>query len=295
MKKLVVGVLFANVLFGFDTFVDGLSLPSKQIPVARTRYEIAPYAGISYYTGSTKKERGSISGLYFANIEVGYKTEIDVKYQNITLQNSSSINQEDFSLLINFLDYYNYLYKFGLHYIASQDNISDNGNIFIGGFLTNYDYYQYGSFLYYSTYRDSNKGPSFVQLSPQIGISFGNCCRGISKFYAQFKIDYIKSLTNVKVNNLDSSYLSSEILLTAYNADLTTTMTFWFGKRSFAVSDFGLVVDNLQQNEKGGVKIAQSYQINRFSLISGAYIYTNFDENGKSSLHTLMFNYSYKF
>lgn len=301
MKKIVIGTLcVSSLLFSFDeVFLDALYLPtdvmpSRQTPIRSVNYHIMPYAEYLSYSGETTKDIGSIGGVYISNIARTYKTEIDIKYTNISIKNDTDYKQAEFSLLLNYIPYQiNYI--MGMHYIKNNTEYTDNGIVLITGVIKTTNSYKYGSYLYYSNYSNANDtSPDFIQLSPQIGFNIGNSPYVWNRFYVEARFDYTKTLINKDENDLKSSYSSGELSFSAYNGPFSTSAGVWFGKRNFIVRNKGLVVDNINQNQTGGVKIAENYQIDKFSSITLGYEYTNFDDS-KSELSNILLSYDQKF
>ena len=265
--------------------------------IAATSYNVLPYAGYIDYSGTTTKDNGYVGGVYLSAFKSPWKTEVDAEHTKIYYKNSiPTLKQSDFTLKINYYQGYNLAYNLGFHYINSTDNLTDSGKVFMGGIL----YYQTlkynaGIDIYYSDYSNLSTSPKIYQISPKAGINFGDYNSKIGSFYAEVKVDYIKPSHNKSENNLKNSYTSIELTLNNYNGNFTTGINGWIGKRSFAVENGGFIVNNIGNEQTGGIKVSESYKIDKVQSVKAEYSYTKFKENGNSHSQTLLASYSYNF
>jgi len=280
MKKLVL----SGLLFG-------------SLAMAATSYDVLPYAGYIDYSGSTTKDNGSVFGVYISAFESPWKTELDLEHTTISYNNNTTdLTQNDFTGIVHYYQGYNLDYKLGMHYVDSTDKLTDKGLVFIAGILY-YKTLKYnaGVDVYYSDYSNQSTSPGLYQISPKAGINFGNYNSKIGSFYAEGKIDFIKVGHNREENGLKNNYTSIEATLNNYNGAFTTSVSGWIGKRVFAVENSGFIVNNLADEQTGGIKVSESYKIDKASLAKVEYSHTKFKENGNSSSNTFLVSYSYNF
>jgi hypothetical protein len=293
MKK----VLLAGLVFG-------------SIAMAQTYYDVLPYAGYLNYGGSTTKDKGYIGGVYFSATQSPWKTEIDAEHTNISYKSQTEtdkfgrtttttqpdLKQTDLTLKVNYYQGDDLVYNAGLHYINTTDTLTDNAKIYMAGVL----YYKTakcnaGIDVYYSDYSNLSISPKLYQISPKVGMNFGDYNSNIGSFYAQAKIDYIKPIKNRSENDLRNSYTSLELNLNNYYGKFTTSINGWIGKRAYAVENSGFIVNNIGNEQTGGMKIAESYKLDKTQSIKFEYSYTKFKDNGNSHLNTYLVSYNYGF
>ena len=280
MKKLIL----SSLLFG-------------SLAMAQTYYDILPYGGYINYSGTTTKDSGYVSGVYFSAFSSPWKTEMDMEHTQIDYtDNTPSLKQNDFSMFLNYYEGYDLQYSFGIHYIDSTDDLTDSGQVYKFGILCYKTYaWNRGVDIYYSNYSNLNTSPKLLQISPKAGINFGDYYSIIGSFYAEIKMDYIKVLKNQRINDLDSVYKSVDFTLNNYNSKFITSLNMWFGKRAYAVENGGFIVNNIGDEQNEGLKISEEYKIDTYSSIKFAYSYTKFKENGNSSSRTYLLSYNYNF
>jgi hypothetical protein len=267
--------------------------------MAQTYYSALPYAGVINYSGDTAKDNGYVGGVYFSAFKSPYKVELDAEHTQIKYKdNTPTLNQSDFTGIFHYYQGYNLDYKLGIHYISSDDKLTDKAKIFTAGILY-YKTLKYntGIDLYYSDYSNLSTSPKLWQISPKAGINFGNYYSKIGSFYAEAKIDYIHPSKNKDENNLKSSYTSGEFSLSNYKGAFTTKLSGWIGKRVFAVDNGGFIVNNLTSEQKFGAKVSESYKIDKKSNIKIEYSYTKFDGDTSGNAHsnTYLASYNYNF
>jgi hypothetical protein len=269
-----------------------------------------PYGGVINYSGSTTRDKGNVLGMYMSSYGAPYKTELDLGHTTISYNDGSpDLKQTDFTGIIDCYQGYNWVYKGGIHYISSDDSLTNKGKIFIAG-ATYYkaNKYNMGMDVYYSDYDNESDSPKVWQFTPKAGISFGQYNSDLGSFYAEVKLDYInltqsvtttKTVGNIMTNTTTTttttfkgSYASSQISLSNYKGAFTTSVAFWGGERVYAVDNGGFVVNNLSDKQKGGFKFSEAYKINNKSSVKFEYVYTKFDgELGNSQ--SKLFSVSY--
>ena len=307
MKKLILGTFFvgSSLFAQYDGMLltDDLGLlvnnnnvsykavkyyPKKYYGRSNEYYNILPYMGIMGYTGTTTKSVGVVSGLYLSDFKSPWKTEFDVEYSLIKYKdNTPTLKQNDFTLLVNYFQGYNLAYKFGIHYISSTDELTNLGKIFTLELLYYKTLkYNIGIDYYYSDYSNSTTPTTIKQISPKFGFNIGDYYSAIGSFYIETKIDYIQANKN---------YSSTEFKFNNYNGNFTTSLGIWMGERSFEVAKAGFVVNNSSIKQTGGFSISESYKIDKTSTLKLEYSKTNFEENGNSNSKVILASYSYSF
>ena len=262
------------------------------LAMAQTNYTFIPYGEVSTYSGDTDKDYGTSAGIYFSGQENSYETIIGVEGKRVVYKNESlndDISQTDITgmLKLNVIDNFNA--KIGIHHIVSTDDLTDGGNTFIGGINLNSNSLNFDLNVYYTNY-DNLVSLDITQLSPEIGVNFGN---------NSFKIkgDFINIENNDKVG-LKDNYSSTEVTFKNQTGIFGTTLSGWLGKRIFAVSNNGFTVNNISDEEKGGVYISENIQLDNFSSLEIGYSYTKLEgikSGDNASKNSVNIAYSYKF
>ena len=106
------------------------------LAIAQTNYTFIPYGKVSTYSGDTDKDYGTSAGIYFSGQENSYETIVGVEGKRVVYKNKSlndDISQTDITgmLKLNVID--NFDAKIGIHHIVSTDDLTDGGNVLIGG------------------------------------------------------------------------------------------------------------------------------------------------------------------
>jgi hypothetical protein len=260
--------------------------------MAQTNYTFLPYGEVSTYSGDTDKDYAVSPGIYFSGQENSYETIIGVEGKRVVYKNESSnddISQTDITgmLKVDVIDNFNA--KIGIHHIVTTDDLTDGGNTLIGGIDFNNNSFNLALNVYYTNY-DNLVSLDVTQLSPAIGFNFGN---------NSFKIkgDFINIENNDKVG-LKDNYSSTEIIFKNQTGIFGTTLSGWLGKRIFAVSNNGFAVNNISDEEKGGVYISENLQLDNFSSLEIGYSYTKLEgikSGDNANKNSLNISYSYKF
>ena len=281
MKKLVL----SGLLFG-------------SFAMALTTYNFMPYAGHLNYSGNTNKDNGYVGGIYISAFESPWKTEIDLEHTEIKYKDSSPrLKQSDATLLIHYYEGYDLAYKMGVHYIDSRDTLTDNSKIYMAGILYYKTLrYNLGVDFYYSDYSNQDDSPKIYQASPKLGFNFGNYYSMLGSFYFETKFDYIKPGHNQAKNNLEDSYKSYEFTLNNYNGAFTTSLNVWNGHRIFAVENDGFIVNNISDEQTGGFKVSENYNIDKMNSLKLEYSYTEFLENNlDADVRNVLVSYNHSF
>ncbi len=213
------------------------------------------------YTGYLSLWKGRVN-----NLQLGVEdTYIESK------KGYSDINQIDFTLLYSNVNgiLKNHAFTFGVHYIKSDDDLTDNGYTFFfdGTYLNYQTKYPYlfnwsaGVGVFYSDY--SNLVDFYVfQLTPHTSfriyssLTFGGLYADVVGYYI-----YLNNSDKVGVN--ESNYYSLDVALRYYYGRYEFKIGGWAGKQVFAVKKGGFVVYNLSEKYKGGVYIETAYNFSK--------------------------------
>jgi len=278
MKKIVLSI----ALFG-------------SLAMAQANYNFVPYGKITKYSGDTDKDYATSGGIYISGTEKPYETIVNIEAKQITYDNSTNnkddISQTDITGIFKYEAIDNLNLKIGVHHIVSTDDLTDGGNILIGGIGFNApNFVKLGLDLYSTTYEDFSSF-DVNQFSPKIGFDFGNNS-------VELRGDFINISKNEKLG-LNSSYSSAELTIKNQTGIWTTSLSGWGGKRIFAVSNSGLSVNNIPEEEKGGVSISENINLNNFSSLKIGYAYTKLKgdskNNGNANKNSVNIAYIYKF
>jgi len=262
------------------------------LAMAQTNYTFIPYGEVSTYSGDTDKDYGTSAGIYISGTEKPYETIIGAEGKRVVYKNEASkddISQTDITgmLKLNIIDNFNA--KIGIHHIVSTDDLTDGGNTIIGGINLNRNSLNFDLNVYYTNY-DNLVSLNITQLSPEVGFNFGN---------NSFKIkgDFINIENNDKVG-LKDSYSSTEVTFKNQTGIFGTTLSGWLGKRIFAVSNNGFTVNNISDEEKGGVYISENIHLDNVSSLEIGYSYTKLEgikSGDDASKNSVNIAYIYKF
>jgi hypothetical protein len=263
------------------------------LALAQTNYTLIPYGKVNIYSGDSEKDYGTSAGIYLSGQENPYETIIAAEGKKVVYKNKSSnddISQTDIMgmLKFNVTDIFNF--RIGIHHIVSTDNLTDGGNTFIGGIKLNNNSLDFDLNVYYTNY-DNLVNLNITQLSPEVGFNLGSN-------YIKIKGDFINIENSNRVAGLKDSYISTEITFKHQIGIFETSLSGWLGKRIFAVSNNGFTINNISDEEKGGIYISGNMQLDNFSSLEVGYSYTKFEEiksANDGSKNSLNIAYSYKF
>jgi len=256
----------------------------SSIAMSKTVVSAMPYSAYIDYTSPTK-DKAYVVGLYssfynFPNkLEVGLEN-ITIKYKNGT----PDLDQNDLTAIYTRYIAKNYFVKGGLHYVNSDDKLTNHGIIGILG-VNYYKYLKYnlGLDVYYSDYKDYTlKSLKVLQLRPYVGFNFGNYNSKLGSFYLETDYNYIKP-KDASLHGFSNSYNSFGLKLTNYKGKFTTSIDGWAGKRVFAVDNGGFTVYNLGEVYKAGTSASVDYAIKPTTHVKLKYSYSKFDETGKKA------------
>lgn len=240
---------------------------------------VTPFAGYVGYGDSSVKDNGFYGGVYMSRKDM--HQQFDLQYSHLKLDykdDTPTLGQNDFTFVYSNFSTQNYIVKGGVHYIDSDDYLTDGGLVFFGGVR----YYEKISFdigidAYYSNYGNFSPALNVWQLAPSAGKYFRTAQSG--DFYLNLQYLYItfeesnivetvnshKSRPNMhtirSVTEYDNNSHSVQLSVTNYYGKFTTTGYVWGGKQAYAVRDGGFTVYNLAEVHKGGAGLKINYKI----------------------------------
>ncbi|WP_457569074.1 hypothetical protein [Desulfurobacterium sp.] len=150
----------------------------------------------------------------------------------------------------------NHTFTFGLHYIVTDDNLTNNGIVFyFDG--TYFKPYNWNSGIEVAvSYYPETINLQVAQLSPHFGkyyyTSFGT-------FYGGAKFYYITLNKPDEIGVDDKNFYSIETFLHFYRGKADLGFSAWEGEQVFAVKNGGFVVYNLAEEYKRGMSIEGGY------------------------------------
>ena len=269
------------------------SLFAEQSPI-----EFFTYGGILKYNNS-KKLRGDVKGIYIMGFDSPLKAELGAEHTRIVRDGAKTIKQSDYTLLLNFFRGSHNGYKIGVHPIATNDDLTKNGIVYIVGA----NYYQIGKYelkgnIYYSHYSNLKTSPRVLQVSPEFGFAYGSFYAKKPAFYVSIKADYIHPTKNREENDLKEKYFSMSFKVINHSGKFTTVFDKWYGRRAMVVENDGFTVVNATDEETGGFLISESYQYKKNQNFKISYSYLTFkekDEDRVSNRNTFLIGYLYDF
>jgi len=218
------------------------------------------------FTGYLAFKDGYNHALEFglAQTHVNYKNEQTItqtKKKNIPAltQEVNDLDQTDFTFVYTNINQLlrNHIFKFGFHYINSDDELTDQGKIFY--FQASY-YQPYtwnaGVELAYSIYNNSAIDLNVIQIRPHFGLYFGFFGK---RFYTESRLYYIHS-DEVIGSSLKNCY-SFEQMLSTFVGKADFMVSGWIGQQIFAVKNEGFVVYNLADKYLGGLAFEAGYKL----------------------------------
>jgi len=253
-------------------------------------FTIMPYGAYINYSKNTVKDYGYVGGIYFSKFKSPFKIELDAEATKIVYKdNIPDWKQQNLIGVIHFYKGYNWDFKIGMNNIfINQDNNPDSYDaVYFGGILY-YKYLKYnvGVDYYYSKYDNFHVN----QITPKVGVNFGNYYSDIGSFYFETKVNYIKISGNAGTNK--DNYTNLDVKLQNFQGKWMTEIKGNFGKNAYKVANDGFVVYNLGEEYKYSAGIAIKYYVNRTFSLKVGYTSSKFEENNKdaySSIYTASF------
>ncbi len=240
---------------------------------------VTPFAGYVGYGDNSVKENGFYGGVYMSRKDM--QQQLDIQYSYLKLDykdNTQTFGQNDFTFVYSNYSVQNYILKGGVHYIDSDDYLTDGGMVFFGGVR----YYEKESFDigidgYYSNYGNFSPTLNVWQLTPSVGKYLhtrqsGDFYLNLQYFYITFEESNIVETVNShsarpnmhtirSVAEYDNNNHSVQLSVTNYYGKFTTTGYVWGGKQAYAVRNGGFTVYNLAEIHNGGAGLIIDYKI----------------------------------
>ncbi|WP_200762278.1 hypothetical protein [Nitrosophilus alvini] len=282
--------------------------------LAGENISVVPFAGYLDYGSKSVKDNGYFGGVYVSKEFDLQKVELQYEYLKVKYKNDEpDLEQNDFTAVYtNYFDD-NYLARAGLHFIDSDDYLTDGGYILFGGlkYFQAFDF-DAGIDVFYTHYDNFDPSLGVWQFSPSFGKYIKGCSYG--DFYVEGKYNYItfksSKITQTVVNQSSGmsamgkksthiiqrseeytdSYNSFEFNLANYYGKFTTKASVWIGKQAFGVRDGGFTVYNLAEIHKGGAALQTRYSYSKELGLSAGIYYEKFTdtENGEDSYMTTL-------
>ena len=234
---------------------------------------IALYSRQLDYSGSSLRDHGWVTTGYFrAGDPTTYHMELALAQTRIDYKAGDDLDQTDVTFAYTNTGHLmpNHHIRGGIHYINSDDALTDEGFILFGkiSYLKEPDW-NAGLEVDYSIYENSSTDLHVVQAVPSIGFylirdSFQET------LYTESKLYYIHK--SKKLETSEHSFVSFEQALRYELSPFDATISAWIGEQMFAVKDNGFAVYNLQDKYDGGIKFDAGYTIDnrlRIGLIVG--------------------------
>jgi len=272
MRRVIFTILAASVVYGGNLSV---------------------YSGYLDYKDSVKKE-GLLVGAYGSYLKYPFKLELDAEYLTIKYNYGlPDYKQLDITTVGHYFIGKNWDVKLGLHNIIidQDDNPNNYDNIVFGGVLY-YQPYKFNTGLdfYYSNYDDFK----VYQISPKVGVNFGNYYSKIGSFYAEAQLNYIKPSKSGYTPK--DHYTNVDLKLTNYNGKWSTSLFGSVGKSAYKVANGGFSVYNLKEEYKYSYGASVAYSPKKDTNLKVTYVRSEFEENGKDAKSNLyMFNFAKTF
>ncbi len=219
----------------------------------------ALYGTYLNYNNSDIKDNGYALtgyGSFWNNI---HTIELGIAQTHINYKSSfNDLDQTDFTASYsNYGQIYNNLsLKLGFHYISSDDDLTDNGKIYIAD-ITYYIPYirNYGIEVAYSNYNEVYD-LDIIQISPHLGLFLPK----FKNIYLELRGYYIHPDKEEKIGLNIKNFYSIEGSATYTFGKVISKLSVWAGQQVFAVKKGGFVVYNLSEKYKGGVNLNIDYK-----------------------------------
>lgn len=237
---------------------------------------IMPYHLPIIYKDSGVRENSSLTGVYGSfEPDLNHKFELAFDYSDLNYISNFKIKQYDFTFAYTNESSPEEKFRFGGHYIISDDALTDQAYVLFAG-VSKYRFQSWDASLdvYYTNY--NNYSPSFnaIQLSPSFGLTFPfSRTQGI---YIYSSADYI--MLNKSILSIKRNYFSLQETLTYYNNRFSISAYALFGEQKFAVRQKGFLVYNVSDLMKNGYGISVTYSFTQNFFLKGGIEYDKFDE-----------------
>ena len=247
----------------------------------------ALYGTCLNYSGSDLKDEGYAGTAY---ILVGdgknHALSAGYSYTKIKYKNAPDLNQQDFTISYSNTNQLlkNHTFTFGLHYIDSDDELTDRGlSFFFDGTYSSYQKaYPYlfnwssGIGVYYTRYPNTIDFYTF-QVTPHGTFRLFSSPRK-GALYLDLIGYGIHVSDREEVGIGKSNYYSIEGALRYYYGPYDLKVGGWLGEQVFAVKSSGFVVYNLSEKYKGGATLEAGYTFKSGLRFSLNYTYNRYKE-----------------
>ncbi|WP_297444285.1 hypothetical protein [Desulfurobacterium sp.] len=230
-----------------------------------------------YSTGNLTKSYSF--GLSFTSIEYSdnYTSTLAFKRYGISNVGIRFLNQIDVTALYSVTNELlkNHTFSFGVHYIATDDNLTNNGLIFYfdGTYFKPYNW-NAGIETAFSYYPES-LNLHVLQVVPHLGKYF---YASEATFYAGTKLYYITLNKSDELGLSGSNFLSAEVFLHYYKGKFDAGISAWKGEQVFAVKNGGFVVYNLAEKYKQGISVEAGYYFAKNYRLGATISLNKFDD-----------------
>jgi hypothetical protein len=221
----------------------------------QTRLDGLLYVTLLDYSGSMVKQDGYVAGFYsYFGYGPRHGFEAGATRTHIDYVDGTSLNQNDVSVA------YTHLFpkaslRLGAHIIDTQDPPTDGGVVLFGSVGPLIPYVWNANVqVAYSRYPNFDGGLGVLQLSPGVGLNFGDAT-GTRFLYAQVRGHYVRLLDEVVAEDgaaLERNLASMQTTVDYFHGPVTLSGFVWSGEQSFAVRQAGFTAFNLSEKHTGG-------------------------------------------
>lgn len=246
------------ILCFFATGIYGVNAADEE-PLSTVH--IALYSCQISYPGSALKDDGGVTTGYLRS---GYEKtywEFALAQTRIDYKDGSDLDQTDGTLAYTNAGelFPNNSLRAGIHYIDSDDELTDQGFTLFGKILYFQEYaWNIGLEIDYSSYKHSSTDLYVFQAVPSIGFYLSQD-PSQGTLYTESKLYYIHKDKDIAVSQ--HNFFSFEQSLTYSYSSFDAQLSAWVGRQMFAVKNDGFVVYNLQDRYDGGINFDAGYTI----------------------------------
>ena len=245
--------------------------------------KLVPYYGYMSYSqdiNSSIKDNTTLGGIYASVGDLSYL--IEANYAYVQTQYKRELGFEDLfqhDMTLTYAKYFkNFMYKFGGHYIYTNDIVLGNGAVVIasvGGYnFLGYDKLSYGVNGYYSFYLNGRNEENFSFTDSQT-ISVMQVTPYLSYFHSMGL--YMSNLLSFELHYqyapdyLQQTYLSYGVSDRFYYKKLYLELSAYNGQMRSGVKRGGVAVINSLDLQKYGASLSLGYFFNSSVVMSASY------------------------
>jgi hypothetical protein len=260
------------------------SCTAAVLSFAYSSFSVMPYETYIKYSNKSVKNKALLGGLYLSYYNYPIKIELDGEYLKIAYkENVPSWDQKDLTLKSSYLLGNHWIFNAGIHNIWSkqyEDKFKYNKVLFGGIDYYNYLVYNIGIDYYYTNYKDFN----VYQISPKIGINFGDYYSFLGSFYLEEKYNYIHiSEENIAPKN---HYNNFDIKLQNFNGPFTTELSASLGRFAYKIDKDGFVVYNTGDEYKYNYGLSINCNFQETNNIKIGILRSKFKNSGNDVFST---------